>query len=182
MVYLSLLYLYHDHSHIRQHCIQIMTSRYFQLLIQASMPSPFHMQDVPDNLPILPKGTSTPDAHHDSEATFVELGSIQMNPNTGSIFRPTNSIHLFTPSFLSAEYAEYKSTGTGLSSFARITDDGRIVISLDLKKKLPDLPKEYSKEVKEFAVDNSGWRDVPRMNVVIMIVGSRGRNFNFNFH
>jgi hypothetical protein len=73
------------------------------------------------------------------------------------------------------------STGKGLVSFARVTEDGRIIVSLDLKKKLPDLPKEYAKDVKEFAVDERGWRDVPRMNVVIMIVGSRGTSLLASF-
>jgi sterol 3beta-glucosyltransferase len=72
------------------------------------------------------------------------------------------------------DYAEYKAAGKGLASFARVSDDGRIIISLDLKQKLPDLPKDYAKPVKEFAFDEKTWRDVPRMNIVIMIVGSRG--------
>jgi hypothetical protein len=72
------------------------------------------------------------------------------------------------------DYAEYKAAGKGLSSFARIDDDGRIIISLDLKQKLPDLPKDYAKPVEEFALDEQTWRDVPQMNIVIMIVGSRG--------
>jgi len=45
---------------------------------------------------------------------------------------------------------------------------------LDLKQKLPDLPKDYAKPVEEFALDEQTWRDVPQMNIVIMIVGSRG--------
>lgn len=64
--------------------------------------------------------------------------------------------------------------GKGLSSFARVEEDGRIVISLDLAKKLPDLPENHALNVEEFAVDSSHWKDVPRMNIVIMIVGSRG--------
>ena len=48
------------------------------------------------------------------------------------------------------------------------------MISLDLKRKLPDLPEDYAKEVNEFAVDARAWRDVPCLNIVIMIVGSRG--------
>jgi len=75
---------------------------------------------------------------------------------------------------ISLDYAEYKAAGKGLSSFARVDEDGRIVISLDLKQKLPDLPKDYAKSVEEFALDEQTWRDVPRMNIVIMIVGSRG--------
>jgi sterol 3beta-glucosyltransferase len=72
------------------------------------------------------------------------------------------------------DYAEWISTGKGLSSFARVTEDGRIVVSLDLKQKLPDLPKGYARDVKEFAVDETEWKQYPSMNIVIMIVGSRG--------
>lgn len=59
---------------------------------------------------------------------------------------------------------------------ARLTDDGRIVISLDLKKPLPDLPEGYANPVKEYAVDRRTYTDAPAMNIVIMIVGSRGAN------
>lgn len=72
------------------------------------------------------------------------------------------------------DYAEYISTGKGLESFARVTEDGRIVVSLDLKKHLPYLPKEHAQDVQEFAIDETEWKDYPSMNIVIMIVGSRG--------
>ncbi|KAH7911918.1 glycosyltransferase family 1 protein [Hygrophoropsis aurantiaca] len=88
------------------------------------------------------------------EDNSVDIGSIRMDPNI--------------------EYAEYQASGQGLSSSARISDDGRIIISLDLKKKLPDIPLDYAREVREFAVDDKTWKDVPSMNIVIMIVGSRG--------
>jgi hypothetical protein len=74
------------------------------------------------------------------------------------------------------EYVEYKSSGDGLTSSAQLTDDGRIVISLDLKKRLPDLPKDHARDVKEFALDEKTWSNVPAMNILIMIVGSRGGN------
>lgn len=48
------------------------------------------------------------------------------------------------------------------------------MISLDLAQKLPDLPKDYARDVKEFAVDETEWKRYPSMNIVIMIVGSRG--------
>jgi sterol 3beta-glucosyltransferase len=54
--------------------------------------------------------------------------------------------------------------------------NGRIVVALDMKKQLSDLPKGYSKNGQEFAVDKQGWRDVPNLNIVIMIVGSRGKH------
>ena len=72
------------------------------------------------------------------------------------------------------DYAAYKAIGKGLSSSAEVTPDGRIVISLDLKKKLPDLPKNYANPVREFAIDKSDWSGAPPMSIVIMIVGSRG--------
>ncbi|KAF8890234.1 glycosyltransferase family 1 protein [Mucidula mucida] len=66
--------------------------------------------------------------------------------------------------------------GRGLSSSANITPDGTISVKLDLKHKLPDLPEEHAQEVKEFAVeeDELEWRRFPSLNIVIMIVGSRG--------
>ncbi|KAI5118322.1 hypothetical protein M0805_006605 [Coniferiporia weirii] len=72
------------------------------------------------------------------------------------------------------DYAQYKASGAGLASAVHITDDGRINISLDLKQDLPDLPPSYAKEVQEFATDDVGFRSPPWMNIVIMIVGSRG--------
>ncbi|KAF8589708.1 glycosyltransferase family 1 protein [Ramaria rubella] len=74
---------------------------------------------------------------------------------------------------MNVEYAEYRLVGKGLDSFARVTPDGRISISLDLKNKLPDLPLGYANPVKEFAVDEN-YDKPPRINIVIMIVGSRG--------
>jgi len=74
------------------------------------------------------------------------------------------------------DYSQYKSIGKGLSSFAHVDEDGRIVISLDLAQKLPDLPENYAPDVEEFAVDTKEWRDVPCMTIVIMIVGSRGEH------
>jgi len=72
------------------------------------------------------------------------------------------------------DYVEYNASGHGLDSSARLTHDGRISISLDLKKHLPDLPEDHAKDVREFALDEKGWNEVPAMNVLIMIVGSRG--------
>ncbi|KAG8896572.1 hypothetical protein FRB99_008829 [Tulasnella sp. 403] len=75
-----------------------------------------------------------------------------------------------TPSNLG--YGTYE--GRGLKSSAKLTDDGRILISLDLQRALLDLPKDYANPVKEYAVDTSALMSTPPMNVVIMIVGSRG--------
>ncbi len=54
-----------------------------------------------------------------------------------------------------------------------IAPDGRISVSLNLKHELPDLPEDHAPDVKEFAVDRE-WKRFPMMNIVIMIVGSRG--------
>lgn len=87
------------------------------------------------------------------------------------------------------DYISYATAGRGLASSARITDDGRIMVSLDLKKALPDLPENYANPVREFAVDSDLWKHldgivelpgiraggkIPKLNIVIMIVGSRG--------
>ena len=117
---------------------------------------PFHMQEVGNEVPVLPKG-ALPESELSKQAAFVDVDSDHDDHDSGK----TN-------------YAEYKSSGKGLTSSALLTEDGRISVSLDLKKQLPDLHEGYAKDVKEFAVDSRGWKDVPKMNVVIMIVGSRG--------
>lgn len=72
------------------------------------------------------------------------------------------------------DYAEYKSFGEGLDSNAYVTKDGRLDIAIDLKRKLPDISRDLGPDVEEFAVDKSKPLGVPPMNIVIMIVGSRG--------
>ncbi|KAL0575377.1 hypothetical protein V5O48_006590 [Marasmius crinis-equi] len=76
----------------------------------------------------------------------------------------------------SRNYGRYTKLGKGLDSKARLERDGSITVSLKLKKKLPDMPKDHAMEVKEFAVDRSplAQRDIPKMSIVVMIVGSRG--------
>lgn len=81
--------------------------------------------------------------------------------------------HGTTPS-PSTHYDEYTSFGEGLDSAAQVTEDGRIVISLNAKRSLPRIPASHrAGRVEEFAVDKN-WDHVPRMCIVIMIVGSRG--------
>lgn len=72
------------------------------------------------------------------------------------------------------EYAEYVASGTGLASSAHVLEDGRISISLNLKKALPELPPDYAQDVQEFAIDKKDYAAVPALSIVIMIVGSRG--------
>jgi len=94
------------------------------------------------------------------------------------------------------DYSQYSLSGRGLNSSARITEDGRITIALDLKQALPDLPSGYANSVREFAIDpqlkvktgetpygleigdvTEGGK-IPRLSVVVMIVGSRGQSFD----
>ncbi|KAJ7765789.1 glycosyltransferase family 1 protein, partial [Mycena metata] len=116
--------------------------------------APFHMQDLDDNVAVLPKDADIPPEYEPEQSTVIDIGSIQTDPKTN--------------------YAEYKASGKGLSSMARVLPDGRIVISLDLKQKLPDLPADYARDIQEFGVDKSEWKKYPSLNIVIMIVGSRG--------
>lgn len=82
----------------------------------------------------------------------------------------------------------YTLSGSHLSSLARITPDGRLVVDLALLNghQLPDLPKGYANEVREADVEikppagpaekddsSSDWKDrVPPFNILILIVGS----------
>ncbi|KAG8920357.1 hypothetical protein FRC02_000954 [Tulasnella sp. 418] len=71
---------------------------------------------------------------------------------------------------------KYETNGDGLSSVAEITNDGRINMKLNLKKDLPPLPTINSSDftVKEFAIDEFAPSKTPPLDIVIMIVGSRG--------
>ena len=88
--------------------------------------------------------------------------------------RVTSSPEFIAKLARSPDYAEWKADGKGLSSAARVARDGRINVSLKLKRKLPDLPEDYAPVVDEFAVDKGRWFDCPPLSIVIMIVGSRG--------
>jgi sterol 3beta-glucosyltransferase len=50
-----------------------------------------------------------------------------------------------------------------------------INIWVDLKQNVPDLPKDYAKPVQEYATDPISALDCPPLNIVIFIVGSRGK-------
>jgi sterol 3beta-glucosyltransferase len=80
--------------------------------------------------------------------------------------------------------ALYKSSGKGLKSSVNMSEDGRINVSMHFNKRLPDLPPHYAYPIREFAIDHGfanptvGIRQegtIPRMSIVIMIVGSRGK-------
>ncbi|KAG9038416.1 hypothetical protein FRB95_001273 [Tulasnella sp. JGI-2019a] len=121
---------------------------------------PFHMQNNEDNHsdadePILiPDDVDAKEVPEMPGVRRVDIGSMKAKPGI--------------------YYSTYEAIGKGLISSARLTDDGRIVISLDLKKQLPDLPEGHANPVKEYAVDRQTFTDAPAMNIVIMIVGSRG--------
>lgn len=115
-----------------------------------------HMQDVPDHVLLLP----TPISPEDQQKDILYVDANQ-----------TEETH-----DRSTDYAQYTSQGTGLLSIAKLNLDGQISMSFDLKKYVPDfLPSQIlTQQVDEFAVDHERWRDCPNMNIVIMIVGSRG--------
>jgi sterol 3beta-glucosyltransferase len=75
---------------------------------------------------------------------------------------------------LPLDYSEFEASGKGLFSKAQVLKDGRIAVQLNLRKSLPDLPSDYAIDVKEFAIDEVRYKEVPPLNIVIMIVGSRG--------
>ncbi|GHJ85208.1 hypothetical protein NliqN6_1610 [Naganishia liquefaciens] len=64
--------------------------------------------------------------------------------------------------------------GPELSTKAELRRDGTIRVSFNAKKKFPDLPPDYALPVREYGVDLSRPLRVPVLNIVIMIVGSRG--------
>ncbi|KAF9484985.1 glycosyltransferase family 1 protein [Pholiota conissans] len=72
------------------------------------------------------------------------------------------------------DYARIVSEGQGLHSVASVSEDGRISLHIDLKNDAPDLHKEHTLDEEEFAVDKTEWKTCPNMNILIMIVGSRG--------
>ncbi|KZT54368.1 glycosyltransferase family 1 protein [Calocera cornea HHB12733] len=114
---------------------------------------PYYMAEDADEDNVVPSGTDG-GKEKDDDVQEVELGSIRTNPGIN--------------------YAEYQATGKGLLSSARVTPDGRIVISLHLNQALPDLPKDYANPVAEASIDTSASPHVPALSIVIMIVGSRG--------
>ncbi|CAE6479214.1 unnamed protein product [Rhizoctonia solani] len=115
--------------------------------------APYHMREESARN-VVPATSETDSTRHSNDTTKIEIGSLSTSP--------------------AINYATYKALGKGLSSSANMTPDGRIVITLDLHKKLPDLPKNYANPVREYAVDRVDWQIAPPMNIVIMIVGSRG--------
>ncbi|KAL0569753.1 hypothetical protein V5O48_012214 [Marasmius crinis-equi] len=108
---------------------------------------PSHMKEPADDEVTIGAGDN-------SSSSRVDLGSLQTDPRFNIV--------------------KYTKLGKGLDSNARVARDGSIIISLNVKERMPDLGPDYAKEVEEFAVDKSRRRPVPKMNIVVMIVGSRG--------
>lgn len=77
-----------------------------------------------------------------------------------------------------SDLSGFTSSGPGLSTQASLDDTGKINVSLRFQKALPDLTPDYAASVQEYAVDNRQNVDVPILNVVIFIVGSRGEQFH----
>jgi len=132
-----------------------------------------HMQDVPDNVLLLPTPISPEEQQTD--ILYIDANRTEEHHDQ-SIGEYHITLGRGRPKKLGADYAEYTSQGKGLLSIAKLSLDGQISMSLDLKRYLPDfLPSQFlTQDVDEFAVDHERWKDCPRMNIVIMIVGSRG--------
>lgn len=73
----------------------------------------------------------------------------------------------------------YSLSTASLSSTASL-EDGRLLLDLRLAKGLPELPKWWANDAVEEHLEvapasSEGWKGkVPRLNVLILIVGSRG--------
>ncbi|KAF5363175.1 hypothetical protein D9758_008390 [Tetrapyrgos nigripes] len=161
---------------------------------------PFYMQQNDDQTPLLPRADLTGTTSGEETATrahevrteergksplktedvnakyVVEMGSVETEPKIGTFYSPLQVFSNLTKShYFRTDYINFTAIGRGLSSFARVEPDGRINVSLDLKKSLPDLPPDYAKAVEQFGVDTREWQKFPGpMSIVIMIVGSRG--------
>ena len=131
---------------------------------------PLHMRDVDDDVPVLPANITTSE---EQNAMYVDVKEEDLDLSNASISESPYP-YWFTSSEKYQDYGEYVSLGKGLESLATIGPDGQISLTFDLKQHLPDLPTDHAREVEEFAVDQTQWRDYPSMNIVIMIVGSRG--------
>ncbi|ELU40833.1 UDPGT domain-containing protein [Rhizoctonia solani AG-1 IA] len=62
---------------------------------------------------------------------------------------------------------------TQLDAKTTVSEDGRLNVSFG-NRMSKAFPESYGKPVHEVGIDEAGFRDAPRMNVNIMIVGSRG--------
>jgi hypothetical protein len=136
---------------------------------------PFYMRDINPDVAVFPD--AVPPSYEGQGGGYSELndaddrGRRPRNRRIGKLkwlfsLRP-NAMEL-------SDYSQYTLSGKGLASKAQVTKDGRINVSLNMKGKLPDLPKDWALAVEEFAVDETSFKDSPCLNIVIMIVVSRG--------
>jgi hypothetical protein len=117
---------------------------------------------IPQKTRATPKDTLTLDVDHPSPSISTRCCLDRLFPNR------------HTALTIPLDYAQYVSEGEGLDSIASVSPDGRISIHLDLKNDAPDMRKDHAHDVEEFAVDKTAWKTCPNMNILIMIVGSRG--------
>ncbi|OCF44536.1 hypothetical protein I317_01608 [Kwoniella heveanensis CBS 569] len=131
---------------------------------------PFHLQEeeeghtlvlpAEEDDPSIPENESSKDkakreeAEKEAGVKRVKVGKVEIDPNL--------------------DYASYAADGPGLDSKAELDQMGMINIWVNLKKPLPDLPQDYARPVKEYAVDEKTSTQCPPLNIVIFIVGSRG--------
>ena len=52
----------------------------------AERPEPFHMQDLDDDVAILPKEANVPAEDRPEQSTLVDIGTIMTNPKTSIAF------------------------------------------------------------------------------------------------
>ncbi|WVR09693.1 hypothetical protein IAU60_006768 [Kwoniella sp. DSM 27419] len=131
------------------------TPYYLQADDDASVVLPAEEDD-----PTIPKDESKKDkaerekAEKKAGVKRVKVGKVELDPDL--------------------DYANYSSDGPGLDSKAELDDMGMINIWVNMKKPLPDLPDDYARPVKEYAVDATDSQECPPLNIVVFIVGSRG--------
>jgi hypothetical protein len=115
------------------------------------------------------------------ERKRTDLPSMDANDSGTPISKYHSTLRRIRAFTAFLDYSEYVTEGKGLDSAASINSDGRISLHFDLKEGMPHMPPEHAEEVEEFAVDKKGWNVCPKMNIVIMIVGSRGMSTE-SFH
>lgn len=139
---------------------------------------PYHMQEDSDEEPdnIATKDGATEKEQVKEQQGFLarrraKIGKVELDPK----IRQHRRDSLVSLMLMIKDYADFRKDGPGLESRASLDDMGMINIWVDLKKALPDLPKDYAVPVEEYAIDPVGSKDCPPLNIVIFIVGSRGR-------
>lgn len=108
------------------------------------------------------------------ERERADLPSVDMNDSGTPISEYHSTLRRIRAFTTFLDYSKYLTQGKGLDSAASIDPDGRISLQFDLKEGMANMPPEHAQDVEEFAVDEKGWSVCPKINVVIMIVGSRG--------